>query len=614
MCSVVGYVGKQLSKSFIIEGLERLEYRGYDSAGFACLQVPHNTLTYVKSHGAVQHLINKLEKTVIDGHIGIGHTRWSTHGIASDVNAHPHVDCHAAASIVHNGIIENFHELKQRLEAAGHIFQSQTDTETVIHLFESLLLMHQTFKGAVVDLVGQLHGAYALIILLQQQPDMLLLVRRRSPLCVGIGDNEMFVASDPLAFSGRTNKVLFLPEESFAFVRKDMIELYDFSGKALQPIVQEIAQLEAIVGKQEFEHFMLKEIYEQKRVILDTINYFHAPGLPAFNSLSMSEQELAAVKSVHFIACGTSWHAASIARFFFEKICMIPAYVHLASEFRSRQFFPEPNSLFMGVSQSGETADTLEALRQIQSLGIPTLALTNVASSTMVREAAGFLLTQAGREISVASTKSFTAQVATLFLLAHRIAFHKGMINQNQLEMAKEELLVAAEVLENTLENYKIEIITNLAPRYATYKNFIFLGRQISYVFALEAALKLKEIAYVFVDCYPAGELKHGPLALMEPSIPVFLFSTLDPLTYKKLYSNAQEVKARSGHLVVVAFEGQDELIKLADYAFVLPKVNPLLVPLAMTGLMQYFAYQVAKVLGRPIDKPRNLAKSVTVE
>jgi glutamine---fructose-6-phosphate transaminase (isomerizing) len=612
MCSVVGYVGKHLARSSVIQGLQQLEYRGYDSAGFVCLDAQDAQLTCVKTKGTVQQLIAKLDQQAIDGFIGAGHTRWATHGVVSDENAHPHFDCNKSLAIVHNGIIENFQDFKRHLEEAGHTFRSQTDSEAVVHLFESLLLMHQTFKGAIIELVNQLHGAYAIIILLQQQPDTLLLLRKRTPLCIGIGDNEMFVASDPAAFSQHTRKVLFLPEDSFALVKKDMVELYDFQGKALSPIVQELAPMTMDTGKAEYEHFMLKEIYEQKRVIVDTITHFKTHSV--FDSLSLNNQQLAAIKNIHFIACGTSWHAASIARFFFEKICLIPTYVHLASEFRCLPFFPEEHSLFIGVSQSGETADTLEALRKIHELGLPTIALTNSAASTMVRESSGFLLMQAGREISVASTKAFTAQVASLFLFAHHLAFIKGMMNQYQIASAKDDLLVAAEVLENTLENYKRDILSKLAQHYAQYKNFIFLGRHISYPFALEAALKLKEISYLFVDCYPAGELKHGPLALMDATIPVFLFSVLDPLVYKKLVSNAQEVKARAGHLVVIAFEGQDELICLADYAFILPKVHHLLAPLAMTGLMQYFAYQVARTLGRPIDKPRNLAKSVTVE
>ena len=614
MCSVVGYVGKAYSRAYVVEGLSRLEYRGYDSAGFACLNPQDNHLTYVKSQGGINQLLKQFEKFPIDGFLGIGHTRWSTHGVASDVNAHPHFDCHKALSIVHNGIIENYHELKQQLQATGHIFHSQTDTETIAHLFEALLETHKTFKGALIDLVNHLQGAYAFICLMQEQPDCILVVRKRSPLCIGIGDDEMFIASDLLAFAGRTKKILFLPDESFALVKRDRIELYDFSGKPLPLTIQEVDYTWTNDGKQGYEHFMLKEIYEQKKVIYDTVHFFRSISSRIWEHIGLSSEFITGLQSINFIGCGTSWHAARIAQFFFEKIVMIPARTALASEFRYMPVFAEPNSLYIAVSQSGETADTLEAVRLINSINIPTIALTNVASSTMVREAHGFLLTQAKQEIAVASTKSFAAQLAALFWLSHRIALHKGLITQHKMEVAEEDLLVVAEVLENSIENYKLEIITKLAPYYAQFKHFIFLGRHISYPFALEAALKLKEISYIFVDCYPAGELKHGALALIDSDTPVIIFSALDALIYQKLLANAQEVKARSGHLIVFAFEGQQELINLADYAFIFPHVNPLLAPLAMTGLMQFFMYKIAKVLNRPIDKPRNLAKSVTVE
>lgn len=614
MCSVVGYVGKGLSRSFVIEGLSRLEYRGYDSAGYACLNPHDNRLAYIKSQGGIQQLVKKFEKTPIDGFVGIGHTRWSTHGISSDLNAHPHFDCHKTLSIVHNGIIENFHELKTQLEQAGHVFSSQTDTETIAHLFESLLLTHATFKHAVIHLVNCLQGAYAFICLMQEHPDLMVAVRKRSPLCIGIGEDEMFVASDLLAFAGSTKKVLFLPDESFALIRKDRIELFDFSGRALPLAIQDVDHSWVASGKQGHDHFMLKEIYEQKKVIYDTVEFMRSIADDLWERIGLNAQLIGDLKSLQLVGCGTSWHAARIVQFFIETILKIPCRVHLASEFRCMPVFPEQRSLVIAFSQSGETADTLEAIRLVNKLNMPTLAITNVASSTMVREADGFLLTQAKQEVAVASTKSFTAQLAALYLLVHRIALEKKMIAPMQMEAAEEELLIAAEALENSLENYKREIIMQYAPYYAQFKHFIFLGRHIGFPLALEASLKLKEIAYLFVDCYPAGELKHGPIALIDGDTPIMLFSTLDPIVYQKLLANAQEVKARSGHLVVFAFEGQDELIKLADKAFIFPRVNQLLAPIAMIGLVQFFMYQIAKVLERPIDKPRNLAKSVTVE
>lgn len=613
MCSVVGYIGKSHCKDFILEGLSRLEYRGYDSAGFACLSPENNRLLYVKTEGRLDNLVKKLNST-IDGNVGIGHTRWSTHGVVSQQNAHPQFDCQKTISIVHNGIIENHHELRRQLSAAGHIFHSETDTEVIAHFFEALLISHKTFKAALVDLVNHLDGAYAFICLLQNYPDQIVVVRKRSPICIGIGDDEMFVASDLLAFAGRTNKILFLPDESFAIIQKDMINLYDFSGKLLPAQIQEVNVDWNAHEKGNYELFMLKEIYEQKKTIQNSISFYRTHKERVWDHLGVTTQQIKNLKNINIFACGTSWHAARIAQFFFEDICKIPTKILLASEFRYMSFFQDQDSLYIAVSQSGETADTLEALRLVNSFDLPTAVITNVASSTMVREAGGFLLTHAGPEVAVASTKAFTAQLTALFWLANRIALEKELITNEEFMIAEDDLLICAEVLENTIENYKISIVNNLALKYSQYKKFIFLGRHISYPFALEAALKLKEISYIFAQGYPAGELKHGPIALIDESTPIILFSVLDPVIYQKLVSNAQEVKSRKGHLIIFAFEGQTELINLADQVFIVPKVNPLLVPLAMTGLMQFLVYQIAKVLDRPIDKPRNLAKSVTVE
>jgi len=614
MCSVVGYIGKNLGRSFITQGLERLEYRGYDSAGFACLSPKDKRVLYAKAEGRLKNLTNKFDCSPIDGHAAVGHTRWSTHGVSSERNAHPQFDCQKMISVVHNGIIENHHDLKKQLVAAGHNVSSDTDTEIIAHLFEALLLSHKTFKAAVTDLVNRLEGAYAFIFLMQEHPDHMLLVRKRSPLCIGVGDDEMFIASDLLAFTGKTNKVLFLPDESYAIVKKDLIELYDFSGKALPIIVQEVDATWNDAEKEGHEHFMLKEIYEQKTAIHSTVTFLQGMSFNIWDHLGMAREQLKNLQTINLIGCGSSWHAARIAQFFFETIGKLPTRVHLASEFRYMPFFPEKDSIYIAISQSGETADTLEALRMINAAQLPTAVLTNVASSTMVREAGGFLLTQAGHEVAVASTKAFSTQLTALYWLANRLAVKKKLVPTKRMHEAEEDLLVAAEVLENTIENYKIDIMRNLAKKYAFYKNGIFLGRHISYPFAMEAALKLKEISYVFAQSYPAGELKHGSLALIDSNTPVFIFSHQDSAMYLKLLSNAQEAKARGGHIIAFVFEGQKELIELADHVFIIPHVQPLLGPLAMTGVMQFFFYHIAKELGCNIDKPRNLAKSVTVE
>lgn len=616
MCSVVGYIGKNYSRSFVLEGLRRLEYRGYDAAGFACISPYDARLLYVKSTGRLHALEEQLNKSPIDGFLGLGHTRWSTHGSSqSQENAHPHFDCQKTIAVVHNGIIENYNEIRARLLQTDHTFHSQTDTEVIAHLFESLLLSHQTLKAAVVDLVNTLEGAFAFVCMMQEHPDQLLLVRKRSPLCIGIGDDEMFVSSDVLAFAGKTKKVLFLPDCSFVLVRKGMIELYDFSGKPIAMQMQEVDLDWQSCEKREHEHYMLKEIYDQKNAINATVSSLKSIAHNIHDYLGVTTTCLTQLERIHLVGCGTSWHAARIAQFFFEEICKIPTRVHLASEFRYMSFFPERNSLFIALSQSGETADTLEAIRLVQADNhVPTVALTNIPSSTLTRECDGFLLTHAGREVAVASTKAFSTQLTVLYWLAHVLATHKGLLNNAQVEAAEEELRICAEILENSVENYKFDIIKRIAPQYASYTKAIFLGRHIGYPFAMEAALKLKEIAYIFSQCYPAGEIKHGPLALVDRDTPVFVFSHQDKTIYQKIISNVQEVKSRDGIIVVFAFEGQQELCALADTAFVVPRTKPLLGQLAMTGLMQFFVYAIANTLGRPIDTPRNLAKSVTVE
>jgi glucosamine--fructose-6-phosphate aminotransferase (isomerizing) len=614
MCSVVGYVGDKSSRFYVVEGLTRLEYRGYDSAGFVCFDKKNGQLQYLKATGGVENLVAKMDKMSIDGTIGLGHTRWATHGASTELNAHPHFNADKTISLVHNGIIENYADLKEQLQAAGHLFYSDTDTEVVAHVLEKEYGITQALCPMVVTTVHQLKGAYAFAALLQQHPETLIAVRKSSPLCIGIGEHEMFVASDAVAFADHVKKVLFLPDESFALIKKDSLELYDFSGKKIHQHIQALDACWDNCVKDGFEHFMLKEMYEQKRVLHDTVTYCRAMSQDTWSRCGLEKNIIVDLKHLTFLACGTSAHAAEIATFFFEQVALVQTSVALASEFRHKMLFVNPQTLFCGVSQSGETADTLEALRMMNGTNIPTLAVTNIASSTMVRESHGFLLTQAKKEVAVASTKSFTAQVGLLFWLAHRIALQKNLITEKELYAAEQDLLVVGEVLENCMERYKMEIAHQHAPYYAQFKNFVFLGRSVSFPFALEAALKLKEIAYCFVDCYPAGELKHGPIALIDDSVPVFIFSVLDEQVYKKITSAAQEVKARRGHLVVFAFEGQKELISLADTVFIIPKVNPLLAPLAMTGLMQLFMYHIAHVLGRPIDKPRNLAKSVTVE
>lgn len=614
MCRIVGYIGKKLSREFVFEGLSRLEYGGYDSCGFACIQPHEKRILYSKSTGSISNLRKKCEINPIDGYIGIGHTRWATHGAATEENAHPHFDCHTTISAVHNGIIENHHLLREQLSLNNHKFRSETDTETIAHLFEDIIQQDLTLKEAILTLINTLEGAYAIVLLAEQYPDSMILIRKRSPLCLGTAAQETFISSDPLAFAGFAEKVAFLPDESFAIVTNNSIDLYNFKGQPMLLPLQNLELTWSADGKQGHEHFMLKEIYEQKQVIKDTVSAYTQSQELVFNHIGISADEIKSLKKIVFVACGTSAHAAFIARYFFELIVGIPVQVHIGSEFRYLPFFKEEDVLYMFISQSGETADTLESLRFITAHGGRTLALANVASSTIVREAQGFLLTHAGPEIAVASTKAFTAQVSTLYWFAHWMALQRNTIDRNQLILAEQDLLMVSEIMHETVERYKQAIIDVYAPRYANYKHAIFVGRNMSYPFAQEAALKLKEVSYIFTDCYPAGELKHGSIALIDAYTPVFIFSVLDPILYQKILSNAQEINARKGKLIVFAFEGQTELIGLADCAFIFPRVEPLLGCLAMTSVMQFFVYQIAKVLEKPIDKPRNLAKSVTVE
>lgn len=615
MCGIVGCISNRTensSRDIILQGLQNLEYRGYDSAGFACVSAK-NTIDSVKSLGQINNLIAEMINRQIDGPIGIGHIRWATHGQLSIANAHPHFDCTKSIAIVHNGIFENHFELKRTL-TSEHQFQSTTDTEVVAHLIEELVAQSGSLVECIQLLVQYLQGMYACALMMQAYPDYIIALRRRAPLCIGKGPGYVFVASDTVAFNNEITHVYFMPDVSFALIAAERVQLYDFQANELEIAWQPFQKDTYQVAKGQFAHFMLKEIYEQPQVIKKTIDMLTALGPTLWEQLDVQINSVKQLRKIHLIACGTSWHAARIAKFFFETICKIPTSVHLASEFRMMPFFPEPDSMYITISQSGETADTLEALRLIQQAKLKVVALSNVASSTMVREANGYLLTDAGREVAVASTKAFTTQLAALYWLAHALGLEKQLFSDERVQNAHVTLMHAVYFLEEAIETYKQDIIEQVKKKYAWYEKYIFLGRHVSYITALEAALKLKEIAYIFSIGYPAGELKHGPIALVDEHVPVVLFSHADPLIYQKLVSNAQEVKARKGHLIIFAFEGQVELQELADWCFIFPHIDPLVGPLVMAGLMQFLVYQIALARGCPIDKPRNLAKSVTVE
>ncbi len=615
MCGIIAYVGDRLCKNIILEGLARLEYRGYDSAGFVCIDAKHNHFSSHKEAGGlgpIKRLANAID---FDGHIGMGHTRWATHGVVDLKNAHPHFNCNKSLAVVHNGIIEGHETLRSKVLAGGHTLNSTTDTELVVHLFNDEIEELSNLRAAALALVKQIGGAYAFVFIHEQTPDTLIVIRHRSPLVIGHGINEMFVGSDFIAFADKTSQFTFMPDDSIALIKKDRIELFDFNGNDIAYTTQTIDTSKVDLEKNAFEQDMLKEIYEQKRAITRTIAFckilgsqsaseHHALGHISseyndsiWRQLGLSKGQVRNLESINLVSVGTSWHAARIAQLFFEILCKIPTRVYIASEFRYMPLFTDKRSLYIMISQSGETTDTLEALRLVNSCELPTVAITNVASSSMVREASGFLPIQAGPEVAIASTKGFSTQIAVLFWLANRMALERNMISADEMRSAEEDLFVAAEVLEAAIEMYKFKVIQELAPRYAKYNQFILLGRHISYPFAQEAAMKLKSPTNIFSQCLPAGELKHVPPGFINTQTPIMIFSVLDDLVYHALIANAHEVKSMGAPLIVFAFEGQDELIKLADTAFILPPVTPLLAPLAMTGIMQFFVYQIVRLL-----------------
>jgi glucosamine--fructose-6-phosphate aminotransferase (isomerizing) len=608
-CSIFGYIGNNICNKIIIEGLRKLEYRGYDSAGIAFLDQSAKSIDIVKSVGKLDNLNEKLSYVHKNYYCGIGHTRWATHGEANHLNSHPHCDVHNKIALVHNGIIENHFELKDFLKSQQIIFASNTDTEVIPHLF-SLENESCDLKQKVINVVSKLQGSFAFLTLMHEQ-NVLIAARQGSPLCIGLGNGENFVASDCMAFSNFTDKVIYLPEKSFALVSKDLVKIFDFAGNTLDYEIKKIDVDNSTFDLTGYAHFMLKEIHEQPIAIKSCID-----GLlnqPELLSQILSNTNFKKLKSINLIGCGSSCHAAKIAQFYFEQIAKIPTKVHLASEFRYMEFFPEEDSLYIALSQSGETADTLEAVRMIKSFNLNTLAITNVFSSSLARECSNYLLTRAGPEISVAATKSFSTQVSLLYYLANFMALNKGLINEANFQKSINDLYQTANLLEKSLE-INVKNIKESADIYYDYDKFIILGRHITYPFAMEAALKLKEISYIFTDSYAAGELKHGSIALVDENTPVIIFSSPDAQIYQKILSNAQEVKARKGKIIAFVFEGQNELMQLSDTIFKFDQCDPLLAPILMTGVMQNFFYNIALNRGCEIDKPRNLAKSVTVE
>jgi glucosamine--fructose-6-phosphate aminotransferase (isomerizing) len=612
MCGIVGYVGPRDAVPVIVEGLRRLEYRGYDSAGIAV--VANGALQRRRSVGKLGNLEESLAATPLRGAFGVGHTRWATHGRPSEENAHPHQDCTGRLVVVHNGIIENYLELKTRLSAAGHTFVTQTDTEVVAHLVESHF--QGDLEQAVRRSLAELQGIYALVFLHQDAPQTLVAARQGPPLVVGLGQGEHFLASDVPALLAHTRDFVFLDDGEVVTVTPGSYRLTALDGRPLERAPQRISWDPVQAEKGGYRHFMLKEIHEQPRAVRDTLlgRIGLEEGDVHLQELGAAADELRRAQRVTLLACGTSWHAALVGKFLLEQVAGIPAEVDYGSEFRYRKPIVGPDTLAVAISQSGETADTLAAFREAKRLGALPLGICNVQGSMLTREAAGTLLTHAGPEIGVASTKAFTAQIVALALLALHLGRLRGTLGADRCRVLLQELAKVPQLMERALQlGPRIE---ELARTLAQASDFLFLGRGINYPIALEGALKLKEISYIHAEGYPAGEMKHGPIALIDERLPVVALCP-PGRTYEKMLSNVQEVKARGGRVLAVAGDGDTHLQRVLEGTDVLLQVpvgEEIWSPLVMVVPLQLLAYHVAVRAGRDVDQPRNLAKSVTVE
>jgi glucosamine--fructose-6-phosphate aminotransferase (isomerizing) len=611
MCGIVGYIGHRNALPIVVEALKRLEYRGYDSSG--CALIHDGELQVYKRAGKIIELERCLpEPNKCTGNIAIAHTRWATHGEPNEVNAHPHLDCKGEIAIVHNGIIENYKLLRDKLIELGHTFVSETDTEVIVHLIEQFLLSETTLEDAVRSAMTKVEGTYGLVVMSLKEPDKLIAVRKGSPLIIGIGENEHFITSDVNAIIIHTKRVIYLQDDELCVVKADGFEITTLDKRSVKPEISVVDWDISAIEKGDFKHFMLKEIFEQPLTIENAFRgrINQHLGTARLGGLGIPNFELRKIKQIHLVACGTSFHAALIGKYIIEDIARIPVFAEYASEYRYRNpIIPEDTLVFV-ISQSGETADTLGALREAKAKGARVLAITNVVGSTIARESDGGTYIHAGSEIGVASTKAFTSQVTIMTLLAillgrmNYLSTVKGMEYISELENipSKVEKILA-------LNKY----IRNIADTIKDCKNALYLGRGINYPVAMEGALKLKEISYIHSEGYPAAEMKHGPIALIDENMPVIAIATKDPL-YDKIYSNLQEVRARKGRLITIATEGDTELSKISENVIYIPDTLTNLQPLLTVIPLQLLAYNVADLKGLNVDQPRNLAKSVTVE
>ncbi|MGH9499715.1 MAG: glutamine--fructose-6-phosphate transaminase (isomerizing) [Terriglobales bacterium] len=624
MCGIVGYVGRKEVVPVIIEGLRRLEYRGYDSAGIAVCGNGEG-LQVRRAEGKLRNLEEVIRLKPLDGTYGIGHTRWATHGRPTEENAHPHRDCTGKIVVVHNGIIENYVTLKKKLIEEGHRFTTETDTEVIAHLVEKYFYKRgnghrPSLEEAVRKAVAELTGVFALGVLSADAPNKLVAARNGPPAVIGLGKDEYFVASDVPAILYHTRDLFFLSDGDLATITLEGVKLTDFLGNPRTPQVQHVNWDPIAAEKGGFKHFMLKEIYEQPRSVRDTTlgRISQETGHIFLDEMQITEAEFKAAKKINIAACGTSWHAAQAGKFMIERLARVPVEVDYASEWRYRDPIISPDTLTMLISQSGETADTIAAQREAKSKGSKTLAICNVVGSMITREAAGTIYTHAGPEIGVASTKAFTAQLTALYLFALYVAQTREVMSAEQAKSAIGELLRLPAKLEQLLT--RDEQCEALAKLYVRAQDFLFLGRGIHYPIALEGALKLKEISYIHAEGYPAGEMKHGPNALIDENLPVVILATRDAndelsrIRYEKTISNLKEVKARSGQVIALATEGDEEIKEAADHVLYIPPAPEELAPILEIVPLQLLAYHIAVRRGCDVDQPRNLAKSVTVE
>jgi glucosamine--fructose-6-phosphate aminotransferase (isomerizing) len=614
MCGIVAYIGEKEAYPIILKGLKRLEYRGYDSAGIALLN--NKGLLNYKRKGKVSELEDYAGDKDISGTIGIGHTRWATHGLPNDENAHPHLSGNGDIAIIHNGIIENYDALRKGLKARGHEFKSETDTEVLVHLIEDIQQNEDVSLAEAVRLaLNNVVGAYAIVVMALNNPDQLIAAKKSSPLVVGIGKQGAFyLASDATPIVEYTKEVVYLEDEEIAIVdRNKGLRLYNIQAQEKTPYIQELEmQLEAL-EKGGYEHFMLKEIHEQPRSIKDCFRgrLNVDKGWVGLGGIKDYEQKLANADRIIMIACGTSWHACLVGEYLFEDLTRIPVEVEYASEFRYRNPIISENDIVIAVSQSGETADTIAALELAKSKGATILGICNVVGSTISRITDAGSYTHAGPEIGVASTKAFTAQVTVLTLMALAIGHKRGTINESKFRRMISELeLIPDKVAEVLNQN---DLIEKIAEVYKDAQNALYLGRGSSFPVALEGALKLKEISYIHAEGYPAAEMKHGPIALIDENMPVFVIAT-HGTSYEKVVSNIQEVKARKGKVVAIITRGDEQVKEIADHVIEIPETDEHLIPLLATIPFQLLSYHVAVMRGCNVDQPRNLAKSVTVE